>query len=317
VALGNEFAREFGKHGSAMLSFWLICLMAFNVFHAFFQRNLKPQVRRKCSMLHVARLISSRLYAEIPTRGPADNPPKFFHYARTIESNDPWCELLDSYDTSDDFALHPNGWSELLREDAEKSFIVLTDDGVNCSPYNDSNSVVAGEAAAAAFDADLLALSPLNFGNTGNRRYAFHSIIGVTPTFPPDAVTTLQCAPGSSAPGTGYQALSLTTGGTRTPICVEADLIWNDLSVYPGVDCHFPVPDAPGETIDLANVAVRYSPGGDTGSRITINQVADAGSCGADAFFIDGETIVLCPNSCAQVRSDNAPEVDVTFACEP
>ena len=68
MALGNEFFSEFGKHGSAMLSFWLICLMAFNVFHAFFQRNLKPQVRRNCSMLHVARLISSRLYAEIPTR---------------------------------------------------------------------------------------------------------------------------------------------------------------------------------------------------------------------------------------------------------
>lgn len=59
------------KHDdSAMLSFWLICLIAFNVFQAFFLRNLKPQARRKYSMLHVARLIASCLYAEIPGRGP-------------------------------------------------------------------------------------------------------------------------------------------------------------------------------------------------------------------------------------------------------
>ncbi len=59
------------KHeGSAMLSFWLICLIAYNVFLAFFLRDLKPQARTKSSMLHVARLISSSLYTEIPSRGP-------------------------------------------------------------------------------------------------------------------------------------------------------------------------------------------------------------------------------------------------------
>lgn len=57
------------KHDdSAMLSFWLICLMACNIFQAFFLCNFKPQARAKYSMLHVARLISSCLYAEIPSR---------------------------------------------------------------------------------------------------------------------------------------------------------------------------------------------------------------------------------------------------------
>ncbi len=59
------------KHDdSAMLSFWLICLIACNLFQAFFLRNLKPQARAKYSMLHLARLISSCLYAEIPSRAP-------------------------------------------------------------------------------------------------------------------------------------------------------------------------------------------------------------------------------------------------------
>lgn len=72
----NELVRRWhGDHvykhdDSAMLSFWLICLIACNVFQAFFLRNLKPQARAKYSMLHLARLIASSLYAEIPNRAP-------------------------------------------------------------------------------------------------------------------------------------------------------------------------------------------------------------------------------------------------------
>jgi len=59
------------KHNDdAMLSFWLICLIAFNLFQAFFRRNLKPQARARYTMLHLARLIASSLYAEIPSRVP-------------------------------------------------------------------------------------------------------------------------------------------------------------------------------------------------------------------------------------------------------
>lgn len=55
---------------SAILSFWLICLIACNLFQAFFLRNLKPQARARYSTLHIARLISACLYTEIPNRGP-------------------------------------------------------------------------------------------------------------------------------------------------------------------------------------------------------------------------------------------------------
>lgn len=59
------------KHDDgAMLSFWLLCLIAFNLFQVFFLRNLKPPMRAKYSMRHVARLISACLYAEIPSRSP-------------------------------------------------------------------------------------------------------------------------------------------------------------------------------------------------------------------------------------------------------
>jgi len=56
------------KHDcQAMLVFWLVAIICLNVFLAFWNRNLKPAVRQKVSMLHVSRLIMSELYAAIPT----------------------------------------------------------------------------------------------------------------------------------------------------------------------------------------------------------------------------------------------------------
>lgn len=55
------------KHDAvAMLVFWLLCMLAFNVFQAFFWRNLKPARRAKFSMLHIARVLASAIYAELP-----------------------------------------------------------------------------------------------------------------------------------------------------------------------------------------------------------------------------------------------------------
>ncbi len=72
----NELVtRWYGDHvykhdAGAMLTFWLVCLIGYNLFQAFHLRNLKPQARQGYSMLHLARLISSALYAEIPCRDP-------------------------------------------------------------------------------------------------------------------------------------------------------------------------------------------------------------------------------------------------------
>jgi hypothetical protein len=55
------------KHNSvAILNFWLMSLIAYNIFRAFFLLNLKPAVRHGKSMLHFARMILSSLYACLP-----------------------------------------------------------------------------------------------------------------------------------------------------------------------------------------------------------------------------------------------------------
>lgn len=51
------------KHSdSAILNFWIMSQISYNVFRAFYQRNLKPALRKTHSMLHVARQILSGLY---------------------------------------------------------------------------------------------------------------------------------------------------------------------------------------------------------------------------------------------------------------
>jgi hypothetical protein len=53
---------------TAMLNFWLMSMIAYNLFRTFFLRNLKPEFRKGISMLHVARLIMSELYADVLAR---------------------------------------------------------------------------------------------------------------------------------------------------------------------------------------------------------------------------------------------------------
>lgn len=55
---------------NAILSFALLCFIAFNLFHAFYFRNLKPQVRVNMTMLHAARKIRASLDADAKIQRP-------------------------------------------------------------------------------------------------------------------------------------------------------------------------------------------------------------------------------------------------------
>ena len=49
-----------------MLVFWLMTLIAYNLFQVFFFRNLKVLLRSAVTKQHIARLIGSELYHDIP-----------------------------------------------------------------------------------------------------------------------------------------------------------------------------------------------------------------------------------------------------------
>jgi hypothetical protein len=275
---------------------------------------------------------------------PADTA-KFFHHSVEIDSHDSLCQLIENYDASDEFDLHPDGYKALLRDDSLKFFLVITDDNVDCSfggsSYDDGDDAAGGQEVADLWDTNILALSPLHFGTAMMRNYRFWSIVALAPynetmakpygdPQPPDGVLapiTDEVCPNSPAcnpscaehAGTGYQALSIDTGGYRYPTCpVEYSEIFTLMAqgVIEGaqVPCEIAIPDPPsGMTIDLETLEVDY---GSDGSLVeSFGRVAGPADCDAHSFYIEADTIVLCPEACAVVQVDENAELSVRYQC--
>lgn len=266
------------------------------------------------------------------------NTSKFFHHSQTVDSHDALCRLLDSYNKKDEYDFQLTGFKGVLRPDAFKFILAITDDNANCSfggeTYNDLNTVMGGTDVATKFDAALRALSAADFGvDAENRNYSFWSIIAQAPYMstgmgnygmpvpPAEAPTVSECSPGAQNSGTGYQALSILTGGYRFPSCGTDysdifELMAEGVIKGSEVACEFDIPDPPmGETLDLETVQVKYSSGDTLVGKY--NQVASEAACTADAFYIDGgETIKLCPDLCDLVQADEDAAIEVLFGCE-
>lgn len=267
------------------------------------------------------------------------NTAKFFHHSVEVSSTNALCKLIEQYTLADEFNLQPNGFGAVLRPEAFKFFVVITDDRASCSfdgvTYNDNNSVAQGQTAAALFDNQLFTRWPAVFGaDAASRNYRFWSIVSQAPfntsaakpfgdPSPPDAavapVTTAECTPDAQNPGTGYQALSILTGGYRYPTC---GLDYTEMftlmaqGVIEGaqVACEFLIPEPPvGETLNLATVQVEYTSGANVD---TFDQVPSLAACTDGKFYIAGDQIILCPTTCDVVRADPDAEIDIKFGCD-
>ncbi|MDC3953014.1 hypothetical protein [Polyangium jinanense] len=272
---------------------------------------------------------------ETPPAAPVNNAGKFYHYNTEIDSVNSLCKVLSTFTTAEPSGGAPTGWQEWVRPDSFKTFIELTDDRVGCSfggvSYSDGNTAAGGVSAAEQFDTSLLALSPEHFGTKEARNYRFYSIVAMAyndpqtkPWEPADPITTAEC-PTAANPGTGYQALSVLTGGLRFPLCdtTSYDVVFQAIAegVVAGaqVSCDFAIPDPPmGTTVDLNSVVVDYTPG-DMSPNKQFKQVADVAACAPESFYIDKDAkkIILCPDTCGVVKNDAAAKIAVLFACDP
>lgn len=273
------------------------------------------------------------------------NGPKFFHHAPNnddpgVDSHNALCQLGHYFDKADRFGLQPNGYQQVLRDDAFKFFVVVTDDrpdneNKDCTfgTYDDDNDPDEALVMADSWDADMLALSPTHFGSASERNYTFHSIISLEPYLadaqneygfphPPDAslapITPEECQPSAQNPGVGYQALSIKTGGARFPTCgLDYTLMFElmALGVIEGaaVACEFVIPDPPvGEELELDTVVVEYTANGNT---VELQQV-DKDNCTANGFYFEDDLIKLCPEVCAIVQADEDANVGIKFGCK-
>jgi hypothetical protein len=259
------------------------------------------------------------------------NPPEFYHYSVDIGSTDAWCKVLSSWNTADEFGVAPTGLKGLLRPEAFKEFLVISDDRINCSyggrTYNDNNSVTTGTSEAAEFDGVLLALSPEHFGTAQERNYVWHSIVGMqanspsTTPWPATApIKTGQCSPGSESAGTGHQALSILTGGLRYPSCQNDnfDAMFQALAeeVVEGaaLSCSFEVANAGHFDPNRTSLVFTSS---DESNNTSFEKVGSVGDCEDHQFYyVDEDTIELCPQACATVQGDPAGRISLEVGCQ-
>jgi hypothetical protein len=243
---------------------------------------------------------------------PPSATDRFFPYSVQIGSHDALSQALATFGRSDPAGLAPAGWSQWLRLQASKEFVVITDDDPDMT--------------ADDFDAALLALSA-QFGGGSDRNYVFHSIVGLAENMPADApwlpgdpLVHDMCLTGAQHPGLRYQELSRQTQGLRFPICQDESFdsmfleIAGGLLARAGYGCSYPMPVAPaGQQADPKRLAVELT--AQAGPRVHLPQVRAAGACQGDGFFASGSAIELCPATCRDVRTDATLSVIELATC--
>lgn len=261
--------------------------------------------------------------------------PRFYHYSADVGTGDALCRLLQAYSSPDELAsderswtsLVPRGYAELLREGARKAFVVVTDGDVACSQagqvFDDRADSTNGQTTALAFDAALRSLSSTAFGTASQRNYTFHSIVGLAANGPTSAawpstapVQTGTCEP-ATAPGTGYQALSVLTGGMRYPTCHEdaIDSVLRaiaDAAVEATPSCSFQLGNRPDADADQTRVRVT-SP---RARPLLLERVTGAAACVDDAYYYaSADNLQLCPTTCSALLGARDRRLSVEVGC--
>lgn len=257
---------------------------------------------------------------------------KFIHHNVTIDSHDALCQIMTAIDTADLDGNHPTGFSSFLRPNAFKVITVISDDRPNVECYgfkfDDGDSLIAGESMAGTWENYFLAHYPA-FGTTTKRNYMFHSIIGLSgfnpidtslPHPPEASIVTTKCDPGSVAPATGYQALSRLSKGLRFPTCgLNYTSMFQTMARAvidrATIECDYAFPkDPPNAKIDPSTAVVRYTSGP---SSQDFTQAANIAACQPNQFYVEGDRIKLCPDTCNLVQGDENAKVKVLFSCFP
>ena len=265
-----------------------------------------------------------------PDNQVVNNPPRYFHYNYDIQSWDSFAKALRTYNIPDsdgnpkpagtctvDNVKGPcAGWNQYLRKGAVKVFIEVTDD--------------KSDMDWMSIDNRLLMMDPTMFGTVKKRNYILHSIIGMPENVPPtkawvpkDPVQNGNACPGAVNPGLDYQELSKLTGGLRFPICQWQNFSAVFQEVAKGilegskVSCEIDMPQPPmGQEIDLETLTVEYTASSPGSEPENFTQVFGLNECLDGSFYIFGNSIVLCPDTCTRVQKDGQAKLRVLYDCK-
>lgn len=270
--------------------------------------------------------------------------PRFFHVSVDIRSTQPIEQFLGTLGQTSGYtagdARGSDPWQQLLRLDATKSLVFVTDDnartcanpaGASCNPADPPLTETSLEdfpGGGNPFNSNELGpgvLMPAYGGLFAG--YSFHAIYGWGSTTDPSVKCTYADSTQPPSSGPTYTSLVQSTGGVRGQICDGPaawtpffDAVATAVQQTSQIDCTIQIPPPPDGMVfdrDLINVWV------DTGSgAVLLGKVADSGACGASGgWHYDNEAtptaIVLCPATCdtLQAAPDETRSVDVQFGC--
>jgi len=225
------------------------------------------------------------------------NLDHYFHASSAeVGSTDGLNVILSSY----------NDWAFMMRPNATKTIVVITDDNHSQAPYNNANDI-SGDADK--FIADFTALDPLLFDN-----WKMSGIYSFT-----------NC-PDAAQPGDLWKAVIEKTGGLQGDLCQQQfQPIFDDLAaeIIVGasqLDCQWDIPAPPeGEILDPSQVNVVYTDGG--GVEQPYGNVASEAECDPSqgGWYYDDNaspsSIHLCQASCDQAQIDTNGKIDILFGC--
>jgi hypothetical protein len=220
---------------------------------------------------------------------PTDSlPPRYLHLPVAVGSLDALNLLVSHY----------GEYKSMLRPNASKTFVVVTDDNALAAPNN----------SAAAFSASVTALDPVMFA-----KWTLSGVYCSTPC--------LNC----SAVGSVYEELRKQTGGVSGDMCTtDFAPVFKALAqaVITGtkLSCEWAIPPPPvGQMFDPKLVNVIYTPDG--GAPRDLFNVPTAGDCAAQGgWFYDDNAkptkVLACPATCTEIQTDLKAKIAVAFGCK-
>jgi hypothetical protein len=271
------------------------------------------------------------------------NPPRYFHAPAPINNSDTLTQLLYTYDG---YVRVPNScgktasaavrWRDWLRYDAQKIFIVFTDDDpvsfsaatLGCSecPWHNCPTFADRPAdwGGADFPTELYRRSPAGmFGTAERPKWVLHSVVGVDRAYAPNEALSpfgQTCNfSGNTAENSGveYQKLARLTGGLRFPSCnTDYSPVFRSIAAtISPLSCSYAL-SGELDRIDPDRIRVQFDPGNGGAVRDLPRDESRPCESGANGWQLAGSTVVLCGSTCTDVRASQTGSVAVTAGCQ-
>lgn len=217
------------------------------------------------------------------------NLPAYVHVDQPVGSNDGLNVLVDSY----------ANWSQHLRLEATKSFVIVTDDDATDEPNN----------SAQAFIDAMTAKDPAMF-----QTFSFNGVYCYT-----------ECGMAAAAIGNVYIDLVAMTNGVSGDLCLQDfqpvfDRLAEQIVMTSGTEitCEWEFPAPPtGQSFATDLVTVERTVAGAKTPLVRVNSEVD---CAAGGYYFDSlfnpTRIIACPSTCTELKDQVGGQVDVTFGCE-